>query len=70
MIPRSNKLTEMQIELLKSFKHLTSEKQINEVKSLLNFYFSQKLDESIDREEKKRGYLASIYEEWLRSSKK
>jgi len=60
----------MQVELLKSFKHITNEEQLKEVKSLLNFYFRKKLDEAIDKEEKSKNYNSDIYEEWLRSSSK
>ena len=70
MISTPGKLTEMQLELLKSFKHITDEKQLSEVKSLLNFYFRHRLEESIDREENERSYTAAIYEQWLNSPKK
>ncbi len=70
MIKTGNKLTAMQVELLKSFKHITNEEQLKEVKSLLNFYFRKKLDEAIDKEEKSKNYNSDIYEEWLRSSSK
>jgi hypothetical protein len=43
MIAIDNKLTEIQLELLKSFKHIANEKELQEVKSLLNFHFSKKL---------------------------
>lgn len=66
----SNKLTQMQLELLKSFKHITDEKQLQEVKSLLNFYFRRKLDAAIGKEETSRNYTAAIYEEWLSKSSK
>ena len=66
----SNKLTEMQLELLKSFKHITDEKQLSEVKSLLNFYFRQQLNDSISKEESKQNYSASVYEQWLKNSNK
>ena len=63
-------ITSKQLELLKSFKHLTSDSEINEVKSLLNFYFRKKLDNAIELEEKSRNYTASVYEEWLAKSEK
>ena len=66
----ANKLTQMQLELLKSFKHITDEKQLKEVKSLLNFYFRKKLDEAIGREEHIHHYTSAIYEEWLNKSSK
>ena len=68
MIKTNDKLTEMQIELIKSFKHIKNEKQLEEVKSLLNFYFRKKLDEVIDKEENSRNYTSKIYEEWLKKS--
>ncbi|MFM9836808.1 MAG: hypothetical protein ACKVOQ_01015 [Cyclobacteriaceae bacterium] len=68
MIAIDSKLTEMQLELLKCFKHIANEKELQEVKSLLNFYFSKKLDAAIEKEERNRNYTASIYEEWLKNS--
>ncbi len=65
MVTTTDKLTQIQLELLKSFRYIADEKQLNEVKSLLNFYFRSKLDESISREEKDRGYSAYIYQQWL-----
>ncbi|MEP7170785.1 MAG: hypothetical protein ABI855_15560 [Bacteroidota bacterium] len=70
MIPASDKITPIQLELLKSFRFIADEKQLNEVKSLLNFYFRQKLDSAITREETNRNYTASIYQQWLDSAKK
>ncbi|MDB5281806.1 MAG: hypothetical protein JWO06_881 [Bacteroidota bacterium] len=70
MITTSDKLTQIQLELLKSFRYIADEKQLNEVKSLLNFYFRNKLDEAITREEANRDYTASIYQQWLDSAKK
>ncbi|MDZ4845817.1 MAG: hypothetical protein SH857_09735 [Chitinophagales bacterium] len=60
----------MQLELLKSFRHVTDEKQLQEVKSLLNFYFRKKLDAAIGKEEEARNYTAAIYKEWLSKSSK
>lgn len=65
MVTTNDKLTQIQLELLKSFRYIADEKQQNEVKSLLNLYFRSKLDESINREENDRGYSASIYQQWL-----
>ena len=66
----SDKLTNMQLELLKSFKHIVDEEQLNEVKSLLNFYFKDKLDHATNKEEIGRNYSSEIYEEWLLQKKK
>ena len=70
MITTTDKLTELQLELLKSFRFVTDEKQLKEVKSLLNFYFRQKLDNAITREETDRNYTASVYQQWLDSANK
>ncbi|MBX2966301.1 MAG: hypothetical protein KF845_09165 [Cyclobacteriaceae bacterium] len=65
MITTTDKLTELQLELLKSFRFITDEKQLKEVKSLLNFYFREKLDTAILKEENSRNYTASVYQKWL-----
>ncbi len=70
MVTTSDKLTQIQLELLKSFRFIADEKQLSEVKSLLNFYFRCKLDEAITREENSRDYTAAVYQQWLKSSKK
>lgn len=69
MINTSQKLTQMQLELLKSFRFVTDEEQLKEVKSLLNFYFRQKLDEAINQAESDKNYNASIYQKWLETNK-
>jgi hypothetical protein len=69
MISTTDKITEMQLELLKSFRHIADEKQLKEVKSLLNFYFRNKLEEAITKEEADRNYTAAIYQKWLDTAK-
>ena len=64
------KLTLLQLELLKSFRYVKDENQIKEVKSLLNFYFRQKLDDAIDNEERKKDFSAALYKQWLNGEKK
>lgn len=65
-----NKLNEAQINLIKSFRYLHNEKEIQEIDSLINFYLEQKLDEAIIRAESKNNYTATIYESWLNASNK
>jgi hypothetical protein len=67
MIVTNDKLTALQVELLKSFRHITSEKELDEVKSLLNLYFRKRLDIAIDKEEEARNLTAEVYSEWLNS---
>ena len=70
MINSPDKITQLQLELLKSFRYVTDEKQLNEVKSLLNFYFRQKLDKAIEQAETNHNYTADIYGQWLNSANK
>lgn len=66
MVTQSNKITDLQLDLLKSFKHLTKESEIKEIKSLLNMYFRGKLESSIETEEKRRNYTSEVYNKWLK----
>ena len=66
MIPQ-NKLNLAQLNLIKSFQFLRSEKQIGEIDSLINFYLEKKLDEAIAKTEARKDYNAEIYEQWLSS---
>ena len=70
VIENKNKLSNLQLELLKSLKYMASEKQIKEVKSLLRFYFAQQLDLSIEKGESENGLTVEIYESWLTSFEK
>ena len=60
-----NRITEQQLELLKSFKHLRTEQDIQEVRELLSLYFERKLDAAIDKAESEHGYTQEVYESWL-----
>lgn len=65
MLTPSHKLTEAQLEVLKTLRHVSDEKELQEVKQLLNFYFRKKLDAAIENAETERGFTASVYEQWL-----
>jgi hypothetical protein len=60
------KLSNLQLELLKSLKYTATEKQLQDVKSLLRLYFTQQLDVAIEKTETEKNYSATIYEEWLK----
>lgn len=64
-----NKITEQQLELLQSFKYLTNEEQISEVKELLNLYYQHKLDAAIDAAEEKNNFTKEVYESWANGQK-
>ena len=60
-----NRITQQQLELLRSFKYLRNEKEISEVKELLSFYYEHKLNAAIEKAEAERNYTAEVYEAWL-----
>lgn len=64
----NKKLSNLQLELLKSLKFIATEEQIKEIKSLLHFYFAQQLDAAIEKIENEKMYTPEIYERWLESS--
>lgn len=49
MIATNNKLTNLQLELLKMFKYDLGESQLVELKELLSTYFSNKVDAEMDK---------------------
>jgi hypothetical protein len=44
---------------------VTDVNQLNEIKSLLNFYFLRNLDSAIDKVESEKSFNAAIYDQWL-----
>ena len=60
-----NNLNSIQMKLIRTFEYLHNEKQLNEIDSLINFYFEKKLDEAIVKAETENNYTAAIYDEWL-----
>ena len=65
-----NNLNTVQLKLIRTFEFLHNEKQLNEIDSLINFYFEKNLDEAITKAEKENNYTAAIYEEWLKGGEK
>jgi len=49
MITSGNKMTNMQLELLKMFKYDLEESQLIELKELLSKYFLEKVDNEMDK---------------------
>ena len=70
MLSPSHKLSEAQLEVLKTLRHVNDEKELKEVKQLLTFFFRKKLDAAIDKAESVQGFSASVYEQWLASGGK
>jgi hypothetical protein len=67
---QEGRLNQLQLDLLKSLRHVTDEQQAQEIKSLLNFYFEKKLELLIEKKEKEAGYTQAVYEQWLQGGKK
>jgi len=63
-----NKLTNLQLEFLKSLKYMATEKQLADIKSLIRYYFAQQLDAAIEKVEDEKNYTSDIYENWLKNS--
>ncbi len=58
------KLTNLQLELLKVFSHPLSEEQLLEVKDLLATYFADKATEEMDRLWDEKGWSNETMQEW------
>lgn len=67
IIDDKNKLSNLQLEFLKSLKYMATEEQLSDIRSLLRLYFSNQLDTAIQQAEDEIGYTATVYESWLQS---
>lgn len=57
-------LTNLQLELLKSFKYNLDEGQLAEIKQLLIDYFAQKVSDGMDDLFEEKGWDDSKIDEW------
>jgi hypothetical protein len=62
---KTNRLTNMQLELLKLFSYNLDEKQLLEVKDLLARYFAEKATRQMDRIWEERGLTNDTMDAWL-----
>ena len=60
-----NKLSNLQLELLKIFSSNLPDEQLLEIKELLSNYFAQKATAEMDRLWDERGWSNEIMQEWL-----
>ncbi len=67
IINDKNKLSNLQLEFLKSLKYMATEEQLSDIRSLLRHYFANQLDIAIQKTEDEKGYSTAIYESWLKS---
>ena len=56
MLSTNNKLTNLQLELLKVFQYNLDESQLNEVKELLSEYFLKNIDKEVDKVWKEKNW--------------
>ena len=64
-ISNSNKLTNLQLELLKYFSYNLSEEQLVEIKELLSKYFAEKATREMDKVWDDQGLTNDTMDEWL-----
>lgn len=64
MIEHSSSLTNLQLELLQTFKYDLSEQQLIEIRELLANYFADKATEEMDRLWDEKGWDEKTMEEW------
>jgi hypothetical protein len=60
----SNTLNETQLEILKLFSHEQSEEDLQEIKSLLVTYHSEKVVSEADKAFGDKNYTWTIFEKW------
>lgn len=60
----TSSLNNIQLEILKLFSHHQTEEDLNEIKSLLITYLSDKVTREADKAFDQHGYTAEIFEKW------
>lgn len=58
-------LTNLQLEILKTFSRPLPESQLLEIKELLAEYFAKKVDDGVDELFEKNGWGTEKIDEWL-----
>jgi len=64
MVAELNKLSNLQLTLLKIFYYDLSDSQLLEIKVLLSNYFAQKASDRMDELWEERGWTAETMKEW------
>ncbi len=59
-----SKLTNLQIELLKTFSIPISEETVLEIKDMLSNYFPQKMDSELDKLTVENNWTDKTFEDW------
>jgi hypothetical protein len=61
----ANKLTNLQMELIKLFRYNLNDQQLTEVKDLLAKYFAERATNEMDKIWEEKGFTNKTMEEWL-----
>lgn len=64
MVEKSGALTNLQLEILQTFKYDLSEQQLFEIRDLLAKYFADKATEEMDKLWEEKGWTDETMEEW------
>jgi hypothetical protein len=69
MLVPSQKLSNLQLELLKVFSRNISDEELLEVRRMLAKYFMQKAVKSADNVWSERGYSEELMKKWMQDEK-
>jgi hypothetical protein len=65
-----NKITNLQIELMKVFSYEVTEDELIDIKEMLSNYFSDKVTSEMDQLWDKKGWSQETMGEWLKDHKR
>ncbi|MEO8087161.1 MAG: hypothetical protein ABI763_10100 [Bacteroidota bacterium] len=65
-----NKLSAIQLELLKIYSFSPSEKQLEEIRTMLGKYFAKNFSNKVSTAAAKKGFTQKDIDKWLRDEKK
>lgn len=65
MIETKNKLTNLQLELLKLFQFELDSEQLVEIRNLLSRYFADRATNEMDKLWEEKGWTNETMEQWL-----
>ena len=57
-------LNDVQLEILKLFRHDQSAEDLKEIKSLLITYLSDKVTREADKKFDEKGYTSAVFDQW------
>jgi hypothetical protein len=66
----SNKLSNLQLELLKLFSRDIPEEQLHDIKNMLARYFAEKASDQFEQIALEKGWNADTYQQWADEHKR